>query len=249
MARLEKHQAELSQALCDRDQLISIVAHELRTPLSSLQLALQAMLRLMRHPSTQPSAERIKEAIDVAERQGKRLAHEIDAFLEASHLMSGRLGLALEEVDLVEIARVSAAGMRAQLDSAGCEMVLRGADSIVGRWDRARLLQLCNHLLKNAIVRGRGAPVTIDVLGAAASATLAVTDQGTEISAADRACLFMPFRGNDSAPVPVGFLPDLFVARRIAEAHGGKVALAGSPTGGATFAVQLPKLTAAGAER
>lgn len=124
---------DLREAVRIRDEFLSVASHELRTPLTALMLRLQ---KLRRAVEGQPEAERLTGGLDQALRQGERLTELMNRLLDASRLVTGRLELKLEEVDLVEVAREAAGAMTEQASRAGCALELHVEEEpLRGAWD------------------------------------------------------------------------------------------------------------------
>jgi signal transduction histidine kinase len=146
-------------------------------------------------------------------------------------------------VQVAEVAREALARMADQLASAGCEARLVCARSPTIRADRARLEQVLANLLGNAAKYAAGAPVVVTVDEDEAGAVVSVADGGPGVAPADRERIFARFERvaaaahRDVSGLGLG----LFIAREIARAHGGDVAVDGGPGGGATFVVRLPR--------
>ena len=115
-----------------------------------------------------------------------------------------------------------------------------GWRAIVGRFDRRRLDQLLTNLLSNAFKYGAGKPVHFEVTAADGVARLEVRDEGIGIRTDDLERVFGRFERAVSPRNYGGLGLGLFVARQIAEAHGGAIALRSSPGEGARFIVELP---------
>ena len=125
---------ERRHAIGLRDSLISLASHELRTPLTSLQLRVQLLARNARAPTL--SRERFSRDAAGAEDQVKRMARLVDDLLDISRIMSGRLRLDVEDVDLGGfVHEVVDRYPEPQRELVGIKVE---GEPIVGRWDRMR---------------------------------------------------------------------------------------------------------------
>src|SRR5262249_33615258 len=151
----------------DDPELISIIAHELKTPLSSLQLAIQTMMRA--YDRGRASPELLREVMRTVEKQGRRLTRDVDNLLDTTRIARGALELELSEVDLAAIVLQAAAEARERLARADCALSVQADAPVRGLWDFHRLEQVVAHLLSNAVEHAAGAPIEITV-GEAADA-------------------------------------------------------------------------------
>jgi signal transduction histidine kinase len=228
------------EAVRARDEFLSVASHELKTPLTPLQLRIQALQKLVAAGTATPP-EQLAEALRGADRHVRRLAGRIDDLLEMSRALNGQLALALQPIDLGATVRGVVDRYRTEIDRAGCEVVLTAASAVVGRWDRARIEQLFTNLLVNAV---KYAPGRIDVEvgedAAHVTARLLVRDRGTGIAPVDQERVFLPFERAVSYLNASGFGLGLYVVRQIVDAHGGAIRLDSVLGRGSTFVVELP---------
>ncbi|MCU1281594.1 MAG: hypothetical protein JWM53_5140 [bacterium] len=227
------------QAVALRDEFLSVASHELRTPVTSLQLAVQSALSV----GSDAPAGFLRHALESAERQARRLSRLVDALLDVSRIQAGRLELHREPIDLVVLVRDVVSMLAEDARRAGCDVVVdapRAAGGVIGEWDRARLDQVMTNLLSNAIKYGAGAPISIAITVDGDRARLAVRDRGIGVAAEERERIFERFERAVSSQHYGGLGLGLYIVRRIVDAHGGGVAVESAPGGGATFVVELP---------
>ncbi|MBF5045950.1 GAF domain-containing sensor histidine kinase [Aggregicoccus sp. 17bor-14] len=231
---------EAQEAIRARDEFLSIASHELKTPLTSLQLHLQSL----RQGAAAP--ERLGAKVEALQRQSRRLAALTDQLLDLSRIRLGRLDLNLEWVDLAALAREVAARFAEEAERQGGRVSVEAPGALVGSWDRLRLEQVLTNLLSNALKYGAGKPVRVRVREEAGAVQLAVEDRGIGIDAAAQARIFERFERAVSARHFGGLGLGLYIVREIIEAHAGQVAVRSTPGEGATFTVTLPRRPAAG---
>jgi PAS domain S-box-containing protein len=234
--RLKASQAK--EAVHQREVFLSVAAHELRTPVSALLLKLQGLARLLGRESAQPSVgHRVQDAL----RQTNRLVSLIESLLDLSRIQAGRLEVRPAPFDLEMLVRGVVSDYSERAAETGTEIRLRSEGDTRGEWDRERLEQVVVNLLSNAMRYGAGRPVNIELSGQPDAVRLTVADQGIGIQAEDLQRIFDPFER--VAPVKhfAGLGLGLYIARRLVEAHGGKIEVVSRPAQGASFIVTLPR--------
>ncbi|MDC0667787.1 PAS domain S-box protein [Nannocystis radixulma] len=232
--------AEMETALARREEFIAVASHELRTPLTPLLLQSERLLRLA-HDESRFSRAAVAPKLEVVHRQIERLHRLIEEMLEVSNITRGHLALELAPVDLAALVRDVVAGAAEDLAHARCEVRLDLPDSLVGRWDAARLEQIVVNLLTNAKKYGAGAPIEITLEADADSVELKVRDHGIGISLKDQQRIFQRFERAVSGRHYGGLGLGLWVTRHAAEAMGGAVHVHSEPGAGSTFIVRLPR--------
>ncbi|NOK18100.1 ATP-binding protein [Corallococcus carmarthensis] len=243
MARVRREVAELSarevvlqEAVRARDEFLSVVSHELKTPLAGFRLQLDLMER-----GLGPEAHsRLGERLLLTRRQVHRLATVVETLLDVSQLSSGPLSLKVEDVDFAALVAAEVGQLREELAREGCEVTLRIAAPVQGRFDRARLELVVQGLLSNALKYGPGKPVEIHVEQEGSCARLTVVDHGMGVRPEDRERIWQRFERAVSVRNFGGLGLGLWIARQVVEAHGGSVGVSETPGGGATFTVTLP---------
>jgi PAS domain S-box-containing protein len=234
--------AQMQEAVRVRDEFLTIVSHELKTPLTALQLQLQSLLQ-----RTDAMDQKVTSKLERANRSGDRLADLIESLLDMSRIATGRLVLDRETCDLAELVRQVAEDLRMAAAKAGSELELQLAGPISGVWDRVRLEQVVINLLANAIKYGAGAPITICLRLEEGEALLVVRDRGPGVPDSDRERIFGRFERAASTRNYGGLGIGLYVTREILTAHAGSIRVENAPGGGAEFIVRLPAQPAADA--
>jgi signal transduction histidine kinase len=246
VARLEDDRArllgELKIAAALRDSLLATTAQELRTPLQSLVLHVENTLMRVRSTADELPRDWLVARMERTRGLVDRLIQTVHGFLDVSRLQSGPLELVAADVDLVHLVRAAVGRARQDLAWAGCDWHLTAPEPVIGRWDAAKLELLVGNLLSNAIKFGAGKPIELTVSGDERVASLVVRDHGVGIAPEDRRRLFEKYVRGTSPTAMSGFGLGLWVARRIAEAHGGSIAAASEPGQGAELRVTLPRL-------
>lgn len=235
---LEGRVKEARAAIEARNEFLSIASHELRTPLSALILQLAGLQRLLRQASMNGKfVAKIERAIKTTD----RLTTLIENLLDVSRIATGRLQLQVGEYDLAEIVRSVGERWADAATRVGSELRLHVGAPVQGTWDRLRLEQILENLLSNALKYGPGKSVEVTVTAAGGVAILSVRDHGIGISQQDALRIFERFERAVPARHYGGLGLGLYIARQVAEAHGGSIRVTSELGAGATFEVELPR--------
>jgi signal transduction histidine kinase len=233
---------EAREAVRTRDDFLSVASHELKTPLTPLQLRLQALRR-----ETEASVgdavprERVARLVEGAEQQLRRLAALVDDLLDVSRLATGQVMLDPQDVDLSEVAREVVARFAPRSEQLRSEVRVRAEVPVMGRWDRLRVEQVVTNLLSNALKYGRGRPVHVTVRGGPEWALLEVRDEGIGIEAEHKARIFGKFERAVSGRHYGGLGLGLYITHQLVDAMGGRIGVESEPGRGSTFRVELPR--------
>jgi signal transduction histidine kinase len=233
---------EVRQSVQTRDDFLSAVAHELKTPLTVISASTQMVQRAQRKAGDgagpDPSLTRILGAV-------ARMTAFIEELLELVRRQADpTLSLKRSQVDLAEVARnvVRDAG---QL-SHGQDLHVEASRPVIGEWDATRLERALGNLVGNAIKYNREGGAVIVRVGTEDTpvgpvAFCAVTDEGIGIPETDRARIFDRFtRGANVAGRISGSGVGLAIVRQVVEQHGGSVEVTSIEGRGSTFTVRLP---------
>jgi signal transduction histidine kinase len=232
---------EAHEAVHARDAFLSMASHELNTPLTSLKLQLQGLLRDHEQlPREGPPLRPLDRKLQAVQRQVGRLEKLIREMLDISRITAGKLNLEPEDVNLSALVSEVVTRCAEDLTKAGCAVRLRAPDAVVGPWDRMRLDQVVQNLLSNAMKYGQGKPIDIVVRADAETVMLSVRDYGIGIAPADQARLFQRFERAASGRHYGGFGLGLWIVKQILNAMGGGIQVESQPGEGALFEVFLP---------
>ena len=228
---------QAQQAIRARDDFLSIASHELKTPITSLELQVASLAQIV------PSNERVVGKLGSIKRQADRLRALIERLLDVSRAMAGRLTLEPQETDFRRVIDEVVARSREQLAKASSTPIVEGATSCVGHWDPLRLDQIVTNLLTNAMKYGGGKPILLTLHASNdAKAVLTVTDHGIGIAPEDQSRIFERFERAASAR-PVGGLGlGLWIVKQLVVAMGGEISVESKSGQGAQFTVRLPLL-------
>ncbi|WP_163869524.1 sensor histidine kinase [Myxococcus eversor] len=228
-----------------RDEFLAVASHELKTPLTPLQLRLQWLRRQTRKDRPYLPTPMVISQLDVVQRQVDKLSGLVHGLLDVSRLSSGRLVLHREDVDLEAVARAVKDQLAVPASQAGSPVSVSVRGDVHGHWDRVRLEQVLTNLLANAVKYGAGHPVHIALRGEAERVVLRVEDAGIGIASEYQSHIFERFGRAVSERHYGGLGLGLYITRQIVEAHGGDIQVRSEPELGSRFEVTLPRHEAA----
>jgi PAS domain S-box-containing protein len=226
--------AHAQEALRLRDEFISLASHELRTPLLALDLGTQRLTE------NQGSPGRVARELELMRGNTARLTRLVDTLLDVARVTAGKLELSVERFDLNAALRDVIDRLTEEAVRGSTAFRIRTGGPIEGRWDRRRVEQVITYLVTNALEHAGLHPVEIKAGIEGTHAVIRVIDQGPGIREADRERIFGRFERAVSTPHLGGLGLGLYMARQIAEAHGGTVAVESELGKGAAFTFRLP---------
>jgi signal transduction histidine kinase len=233
---LEEQNARLRQSEELKSELVSIVSHEVRTPLASVL----GFTSLLLHRDVDPATRR--DYLEIIDAQGRRLAALLDDFLNVQRIEEGQLDLVEERVDVAAILHEQTQLFRAQSPRHTLALSV-SSEPLPVRGDAGRLAQVIGNLLSNAIKYSPDGGV-VEVVGENEDGVVfvSVSDEGVGIPEDQQERIFTKFfRGDAAASGISGTGLGLAFARAVVEAHGGRIAFKSEPGRGSTFWVELPR--------
>lgn len=237
-ARVHSRTAELQQALRIREEFLSVASHELKTPITSLQLYVDGLLRAYQQRAM-PTEEATRR-LGKAKEQCSRLEKLINSMLDVSRASSGALPMELDRVDLAEVVRNVADRFTEDVARVGSCLQVDLPVPVIGTWDRLRLDQVVTNLVSNAIKYAPGSTIELSLREVDQQAELVVKDGGPGIPEQDQRRIFEQFVQIAPKSHAGGFGLGLWIVRQILEAHDGSIRVSSLPGEGAMFTVTLP---------
>jgi PAS domain S-box-containing protein len=232
---------EARQAIRLREEFLSIASHELKTPITALQLLVHSLQSGLERSPAGLAPERLRRGLELVGRQAKRQTQLVNELLDVSRISAGRLELCPEPLDLAALVREVAERFEPELGPTGTLLELVLTQDARGSWDRLRLDQVLTNLLSNAVKYGRGHPVRVELTATPERVRLDVRDSGIGIAAEHLSRLFHRFERAVSERNYGGFGLGLWIARQIVEAMGGHISVRSTLGVGSTFTVELPR--------
>jgi len=237
---LEITRGRLEGEAKEREELLSVVSHELQTPLT----VMAGFTRLLLSEEVGPLNAEQRHFLAESARSCRRLSHFIANLTEVDRAGVSAAALSLESALLAPVIEGVAELMRPLLRERAQELHLSLEPELRARLDAARIEQVLINLIGNAHKYGRPGgviEVTTRSLRAAGRrfAEVSVTDDGPGVPAAERERIFEPYVRAAGVAEAGGLGLGLAIARRIVEAHGGTLGVADAPGGGSRFAFTL----------
>ncbi|HUK36959.1 MAG TPA: PAS domain S-box protein, partial [Vicinamibacterales bacterium] len=221
-----------------KDEFLATLSHELRTPLNAI-LGYANMIKSGAVPS-----ENQRRAIDTIERNARALAKLVEDVLDVSRIISGKMRLHAQPINLGDVVRHAVEGIVPAADAKGVHVQTTIDERLpVIRGDADRLQQIAWNLLSNAVkFTPRGGRIDVDVRSADRQIEVVVRDTGVGVSRAFLPYLFERFRqGESGIRRPGGLGLGLAISKQLTELHGGTIsAESGGEGQGATFRVVFP---------
>jgi hypothetical protein len=222
-----------------KDEFVALVSHELRTPLTSIR----GYLELVIDGEAGPVTDDQRQFLGVVERNANRLLDLVGDLLFLAQIEAGKLSLEVGAVDLAAVAADSVETNRPLAEEKGITLTLATSPLPLLAGDRARLGQLLDNLVSNAIkFTPEGGRVDVRASSSRGTAVVEVRDTGMGIAAEEQEHVFERFfrtsRATEQAIQGTGL--GLAISKAIVQAHGGRITLASAEGEGATFRVTVP---------
>jgi len=223
LAMEERSRRQIEEA---RRQMVAAVSHDLRTPLASLRLLVEAI------DDGVATGETRERYLGEMRTHVEALTTLIDDLFELSRIEAGEIAWTMGQVELRELIDDTVAAMRAPAEARGVSLMAElPADDVLARADAEKVQRVLFNLIQNAI---RHTPadgsVTVRARTAGGGIEVEVADEGEGIPAGDGERVFEAFYRGDGARSEDGAGLGLAISRAIVEAHGGRIWLeAGAP--------------------
>ena len=216
-----------------RERLIGIVSHDLRSPLHSISLAAEQLLR--REDTPAPVLTGVRRIMRSTERMSRMIVDLLD-FTRAR--VGGGIPLHRQPRELGELVRATLEEF--EVTAPGRVVFERGSGHYLGEWDADRLAQVVTNLVNNALQHGAGdSPVEVSLREAPPELLFTVRNHGEPIPEDLLPHIFDPFRrAPNSARQGLGL--GLYIVQQILQAHGGSISVTSTAAEGTTFLARLP---------
>ena len=227
---------ELRRLSALRADFVSLVSHELRSPMAAVIGAGRTLQGRWR----ELTAQQRQSFLTLIGDETSRLADLISDVLDTSRLEAGTFSFTFTDVDLAEILRDVVAAAEVGQDEVHVTAEVNGTLPLV-RGDRERLRQVIQNLVDNAVkYSSAGGRVRVDASVDDGRVRVSVEDEGLGIPPEDQKLIFEKFGRSGGGGAKPGTGLGLFIARSIAEAHGGTLDVESAPAHGSLFTLELP---------
>jgi PAS domain S-box-containing protein len=222
-----------------KDEFIALVSHELRTPLTSIR----GYTELLLDETAGELSDDQRQFLEVVERNSHRLLHLVGDLLFLAQIEAGKLVLEIGALDMGSIASESVEAARPAAEEKRITLTLATGPVPLLAADRARMGQLLDNLVSNAVkFTPEGGRVDVRLRTLKGCAVVEVRDSGIGIPQAEKRFLFQRFFRTSTATEHAiqGTGLGLAISKAIVEAHGGEIAVESVEGEGTTFRVTFP---------
>ena len=228
---------ELRRLSALRADFVSLVSHELRSPMASLL----GSAHTLRERWRELAPEQRESFLGLIVHETTRLSALVEDVLDTSRIEAGTFSYSFGDVDLVALVRAATAAAESGQDEVSVHAEIGGTLPSV-RGDAERLRQVLSNLIDNAVKYSpAGGEVRVSTRSENGRVEVAVADRGPGIPSGQQRLIFEKFgRAKLGDKTKPGTGLGLFIARSIAEAHGGRIDVDSAPDRGATFTLTLP---------
>lgn len=227
------------EAVQAREDFISIASHELKTPLTALQMRLEVLKKLLQRDLDK---NKITAGIDSCLKQSFRMGALIDVLLEIARIEQAQFTLNLREVMLVDLVKDVTDRFCSERAIDRSQLIVEIKCNQKVLWDPGRIDQVLTNLISNAFKYGDGKPIHVTIEDAPNSKwiLLSIRDQGIGIPVEYQKRIFERFeRAPNTGPV-AGLGLGLYITKKIVENHGGNIHLESKVGAGSQFNIELP---------
>lgn len=232
----------LSEALEDtvksRDEFLSIVSHELKTPLTTMKFQIQLSLRTLVgiHPIDEEKKDKLQSMLLQTDKSIIRINRLVDDMLDISRISTGKLALQPEVFDLDE----TIAEVVERLSPLLGDIIFTTEKSVKGSWDKFRIEQVITNLLTNAAKYGNKKPIFANLAKSKGYAKISIKDSGRGIAKEDHEKIFLRFQRIKATDQISGLGIGLYIVKEIVLMHKGTIEVKSALNEGAEFIVRIP---------
>ncbi len=232
------------KAIATREEFLNIASHELKTPITSMQIQFQSAMRMIRKKNSavfEPA--NVEKRISLAIRQLEKMQKLIEEMLDSSRISLGKFEIQREPIDLRHMVKELIERYEEQFRARNISVLADlGAEKVIEyEGDEYRLEQVFSNLLNNAIKYGDGGPIEIQFLCADHQILFSVKDHGAGIAEENLPKVFERYERLVSSNNISGLGLGLYISKNIVEAHGGEISVESVVGEGSTFTVKLPQ--------
>lgn len=223
-----------------KNEFISNITHELKTPIATVGVAIEALKNF----NAMDNPQRTREYLDISSNELQRLSLLVDKVLKLSMFEKKEMEMKFEPVNVGQLVDEVVVSLKLQLEKNNAELSVQSSGDVNTKADRLHLLSVIFNLLDNAIKYSKSNPVVkVDIAGNENVVTLKVSDNGIGIEPAYQHKIFekffrVPHGDTHNAK---GYGLGLSYAAQVVQQHNGTIAVDSQPGEGTTFTITLPK--------
>jgi signal transduction histidine kinase len=235
--RLLASNVAFEQALQARDDMMAIVAHDLKNPINTILLRCHVMIQMLEKPD---EANEIKRNLQLQHRTARHMNQLISDLTDVAKIQAARIHVELRESPVEQAVGPAIERMRLLTGEKGIEFVSNIESSLPRLFvDPSRITQVMDNLFGNALkFTPEGGRITVDVVRCKSDVQISVADTGPGIPGEALSRIFEPYWQVQTTRSGMGL--GLFIARTLVEAHGGKMWVDSTIGQGTTFHFTLP---------
>jgi len=224
-----------------KNEFISNITHELKTPIATVSVAIEAMKNF----NVLDDPKKTREYLEISQNELQRLSLLVDKVLKLSMFEKKEIELKIETVDLRLLVEEVAASMRLQLEKHKAQLAIQSEGDTTIQGDRLHFISVIFNLLDNALKYSKSNPsIEIDIRQEGEIAQIAVTDNGIGIPIEYKERIFEKFfrvpTGNTHNAKGYGL--GLSYVAHVVSKHQGQIAVESQPGIGSRFIIKLPRL-------
>jgi signal transduction histidine kinase len=236
--RREETYERMIDVVREREEIFSIISHDLRSPASTIKLQLGLLRRnydqlIELHENIRHSLDRAEKGLDqmvdlttkLLDDAGRRVAYELN----------------IEEVNFTRVLQDVVDRFRDTLVEEQSQFSVDIEANLSGEGDRVRFEQIATNILSNAVKYGDGNPVDVSLSGDDGSVYLVVRDRGIGIASEEHPKIFGQFHRVNPEDTRDSYGMGLWIVQKCVDVLSGEIDLASTPGEGATFTVTLPR--------
>jgi two-component system phosphate regulon sensor histidine kinase PhoR len=232
---------QLEYALKSRDIFLSLASHELKTPITSLQMQLQLTKRNIDvKKNTLPTPDKLLKTIDTSLKQIGRLSTLVEDLLDVTRIEAGKLRFTFEPFDLSEALEQIIENHSSDILGSNCTISTSIESNVHGVWDRSRIEQIIVNLLSNAMKYASSKSIKVSLKKSGDEILFKVADSGPGIPEEMQERIFNRFERANASRNISGLGLGLYIVKQIVIGHGGRISLKSKVGEGSTFIVHLP---------
>lgn len=221
----------------DRDLFISIASHELKNPLSNLQLRIEILNQSVE--KTDPSSP-LKDQLTGCRKSVETFKQLINELLDLSKIRAGGCVLQKTAFNFSELVNEILLQFADDFRNRNCPLTTTLDPTLVGSWDETKIGQVLTNLISNTLKYAAGRSVEVRTYAKDNSVVFEIKDQGVGISRNDLDKLFQPYSRLDGEAASTGLGLGLYISKQYIEAHCGSIAVESQKGLGSLFRVILP---------